>query len=384
MLTAHFGFNAKPFTRKPGVDTHDLNPAAAIAYTGLVNDLNGGFAALIVTGAPGTGKTFLLQKLLAQAPRPDNRLLLLGGSPVRFSAYVDALLDRLDANTRSSIVSGRRQQLAQRLKRLARAGTQTIVAVDDAHRLDTATAVELLALCALDPHGTRLCQLLLVGEPALTTLIKTLPKHSQRFGLNISHHRLETLNELQTHSYIAGQIAQVKPYGRNPFSDEACQSVYRYSCGVPRSVNCLCLTALVLAERAGHEQVGAAHVTSAARQLGLDRIPPVSAATHEPETETEIEAAPTPGQGTAPPSGKPNPAATFVAAAVAIALLGALVLLTLPHKSGPPNPVAGTALPIKPPFGEPSGTERSSLPAAEPGHSHPATTRPPFRAGSED
>ncbi|MBP7276058.1 MAG: hypothetical protein KBA51_07630 [Kiritimatiellae bacterium] len=115
--------------------------------------------------------------------------------------------------------------------------------------------------------------IILAGNPQLNEIIHNHPSLVQR--IQMMYH-LEPFTAAQTTEYVRHHIAAV---GGDPgaFHPDALESIFKYSGGLPRKINTLCDTALMLGFAARAPQVSAEIVNQAATDTGVfspQAVPP--------------------------------------------------------------------------------------------------------------
>jgi type II secretory pathway predicted ATPase ExeA len=223
----------------------------------------GGF--VVVTGDIGTGKTTLVEHFLNGLPEdveiarlartrlePAELLQTLvsrfGMAPFEGSrvAYIDAITDHLDA--------------------VYRRGHTALLVVDEAQSLGRDSLEELRLLTEFGGGRGRRLHVLLVGQPELGELLDGpgMDQFLQRVRLRM---HLRPLNAEAMVEYIDHRLA-VAGAAEGLFDDAACARILEYSGGVPRLVNVLCDTALMLAYGEGRRYPGLTSVDEAVAELG--------------------------------------------------------------------------------------------------------------------
>ncbi len=150
--------------------------------------------------------------------------------------------------------------------------TRTLLCIDEAHYLAQEGGLYLIHyLTNIRIQNRRahteepLFTIIMAGSPELRSAIQNEPSLSQRVQLI---YELGPLSSAQTSSYIQHHMRAV---GGDiwSFDRDALESIHRFSGGLPRKINMLCDTALMLgfASRAPH--VSAAIVAQAAADTGL-------------------------------------------------------------------------------------------------------------------
>lgn len=264
MFENHWGLMAQPFqpTPDPAFWYETAGHRRAVAY--LDHALAQREGLVVLTGAPGMGKTVLIDRLLGEADPDEVRLLRLSPGADR---NVDLLRDvaaqfgaAATARSRGDVVA----LIERGLRAEARTGRRTVMVIDAADALPLAALDDLHLLSSLEVAGHALLQIVLLGEPALR---HQLEQGAGLEGLRrrvIATHQLEPMEEKEIPGYVAHRLMLVGWRGRPDFAEDAFPALHAQSGGVPRRVNLLAGRAMLHAAIAGTDLIDAAVVRDAA------------------------------------------------------------------------------------------------------------------------
>ena len=307
MYERFFRFREKPFSLTPDPAFLYLGRHHSAAYSLLEYGVLSQAGLTVVTGEVGCGKTTLIRHLLNQLP-DQVTVGLISNTHHRFDNLLEWVLMSFGVDYQlKSAVSLYESFVNFLIAEYAR-GRRTILVIDEAQNLDTATLEELRTLSNINAQKDQVLQTILVGQPELRTTLSR-PELRQFAQRVVAHYHLGPLSEEETQSYIGHRLAQAG--GRSDlFTLEACRRIYRQSGGVPRLINLICDTTLVYAfaedaqsidaelvqavidERAAGFDVGAEDHTSASAAPGLRHVQerpaqslaPATITTHEDAT----------------------------------------------------------------------------------------------------
>jgi general secretion pathway protein A len=274
MYLSHFGFAELPFSNTPDPRFVYLSPRHEEALAHLLYGVRerGGFVQL--TGEVGTGKTTTCRYLLSQLPEGVDVALIVNPmlTPEELLA---TMCDELrvpypaEPRTRKTFVDALYQHLLAAHAR----GRRTVLIIDEAQNLSVDSLEQLRLLTNLETATEKLLQIVLIGQPELTTLLerKDLRQVAQRVT---ARYHLQPFAEKDTRAYIARRLL-VAGQNLRLFEPAALHMVHRTSRGVPRLINVICDRALLGAFSEGKRMVGARTVRRAAREVageGLSRL----------------------------------------------------------------------------------------------------------------
>jgi hypothetical protein len=137
-----------------------------------------------------------------------------------------------------------------------------VLVIDEAHTLPLKLLDEIRMLTDLARGGQPLLRVVLSGSCALEERLANpkLDSFNSRIAMRCY---LEAFNRSETADYVRAKIAMCGGDGEDVVSDDACQSVYQATEGVPRLINQLCDHALLVAFSVGRRRLEAAHIEEA-------------------------------------------------------------------------------------------------------------------------
>ncbi len=268
MYRHHFGLREKPFQIAPSPrflfpsETHDES-RARILYG--IED-NRGF--VVVYGRVGLGKTTVLLSVLEELDAKTRTALIY--QPVtsfynllRMCAHEFGLGS--ENRDEVNLIWDLNEFFIQRLSE----GEKCVLIIDEAQNLSLEILEKLRTLSNLQTENASLLQIVLVGQPELYDKLSDprLLQLRQRVGV---WHEIEALDQEETTDYILHRLHRAG--ARRPkdiFSVKVCERVHRLSGGVPRVVNQVCDTALMIAFGKETPKVTEEEVVEAARELHL-------------------------------------------------------------------------------------------------------------------
>jgi general secretion pathway protein A len=227
---------------------------------------------VILTGAPGSGKTTLCRAVVEQL---DRRTLTSFVSDPR--AGTEGLLKAVlaDFGVMDDVRNGagrmtRRElnaALRQFLGSLAPLQAFAVVVIDSADSLEVDVLQHLRMLSDIVSRD-RLLQVVLVGRPELLGLVSRpeLQQLAQRVSVRCA---LEPLEECETGDYLTHRLAVAGWSGPSLFDPAAQTRVHEFSAGNPRVINQIADRALALAWSASPTAIDAPLVDRAAAELDI-------------------------------------------------------------------------------------------------------------------
>jgi len=268
VYNAFFGFAADPFRVNPDPRFLYLSEGHAEALATLVYAVRERKGFITLTGEVGTGKTTILNALLARL-EPTVQTAFIFNTALEVEDLFATLLEELEIPPvepfrKSAALSRLNRYLIDRLER----GLQTLLIVDEAQNLSETLLEEIRMLSNLETPQSKLLQIMLVGQPELAEKL-ALPQLRQLRQRVELRHSIRPLHAQESACYLRErQLVAGHPRG-DVFSAAAERSVYRLSRGIPRVINVLADNALIVAFSRHSLRVSAQMVEDAARDLGL-------------------------------------------------------------------------------------------------------------------
>jgi general secretion pathway protein A len=194
---------------------------------------------VMITGRPGTGKTTLVDDLLASLPPKKYAVghlvssQLEGGDLLRMAAYAFGL----DAHE---------QQKAHVLIRLMsffaerhQEGLRSVLIIDEAQGLAPSALQELRRLSDLQHENDPLLQVVLLGHEGLRTLVRK-PEMEPIHQRLVAAWHLDPLGPEETIEYVRHRLERAGWKGDPGFAPGVLPVVYQFSEGIPRRINLIC------------------------------------------------------------------------------------------------------------------------------------------------
>jgi general secretion pathway protein A len=258
MYPQFFGLNQLPFRLRPDADFLYAGPEYLRARVELLGALHGNSRVVLLSGAPGVGKTLLLEDVLRDT---THRFALCRINQPHISAIelLQALLlqfgaPALDTNTSRSQLLAR---LAASIEAVGR-GVAPLLIVDDAQLLGRQTLRTFEEILGVAPR----LKILLAGRSSQGQGIDNLA-HGIFAQQEPSQVPLPALSAEGAKAYIERRLAIAGAGGKELFSEDAQAMIFRHTGGAARLINVLCDAALHAAYSRTSGHVSAAEIGAA-------------------------------------------------------------------------------------------------------------------------
>jgi type II secretory pathway predicted ATPase ExeA len=263
MYEQFFGLGEKPFSLTPNPKFVFQSEQYRTAEEALLYGVAQKEGFMLVTGAPGTGKTTLCRDLLEKLDPARYRVALIFNPFLNGVEMLQALLSEFGVKDTSAM--SKKELLdalnAFLLDQLAH-GRTCIAIFDEAQHLSTGFLEQIRVLSNLETDSEKLIQIVLVGQPELLELVRTpqMAQLDQRVSVRCS---LSHLSRDETARYIDHRLNVAGAKGRVRFEPAGVRMLHQATGGVPRLINLTADRSLLAAYTEQTRTVTAQHVRQA-------------------------------------------------------------------------------------------------------------------------
>jgi general secretion pathway protein A len=270
MLETHFGFRETPFGVTPDPRFFYSHPVYLEGLAALVHGIRSKKGFMLVTGEVGTGKTTLLRKLMRHLEATVH-FVFVSNSHLTSYGLTELMVHDLGLTNKEKGRLEMIQELNSYLIQQLRTGRTVALLIDEAQKLSDEALEGLCDLSNLETDEEKLLQIVLVGQPELTTKLSksSLRRIKQRIALHHRLHALQTPSEVEQYMRHRLQIAGYD--GPEIFGKEAIEAIWHYSAGIPRLINVICDNALTVACVAAKRKISPYMIMKAAGGLLLEQ-----------------------------------------------------------------------------------------------------------------
>jgi len=272
MYCEYYSLTQQPFEMTPDPSFLYMGEAHREGLATLVYGVRSGKGFVLLTGEVGTGKTTLLHALLGQLDPSTPSAFIFNPrlEPLDFFRVLCSELGmEVDCRTKAEYLLVLNRFLIEQLEK----GVPTpLLIVDEAQNLSPEMLEEVRLLSNLETPTSKLIQIMLVGQPELADLLNRseLRQLRQRIALR---HDLRPFDMNETAQYINGRLSRAGHTGKAIFKRSALRKVYQVTGGIPRLINSVCDSALLLGFSRDQRLLGADAIAEVAVDLDLLRSP---------------------------------------------------------------------------------------------------------------
>ena len=239
----HWGLIEKPFENTPDPRFLYKSPSILEVYAKLLYALKSNRGAAMLTGESGCGKT-LMARTLIQELNPERMEVALITNPGR---KPDELLREVLYQIGENDLPEDHTQTVHRLNEILyenfSLGKETIVVIDEGQLLEeTEVFEEIRLMLNFQLNDAFLLTLLLVGQPLLAERVRDLPQLDERLS---ARSILKPLEKEEVGAYISHRM-DMAGCTDPVFSPGAIELISQYSGGIPRRLNHICDTCLII------------------------------------------------------------------------------------------------------------------------------------------
>ncbi|HLK71992.1 MAG TPA: AAA family ATPase [Steroidobacteraceae bacterium] len=260
-----FNLRELPFRLTPDPEFLYLSKAHARAKAYMESAVWFADGFVVITGEIGCGKTTLIETFLSEL---ENDIVVARINLTQVSAieFLQSVLEQFGFQPfemkKAQLLSTLRDHLLQQYEQ----GRKIVLVVDEAQNLSQRVLEEVRLLSGIETTKDKVLRIILAGQPELNDKLDApeLEQLAQRIRLRF---HLPALSASDTQAYILHRLEVAGSQGREIFSPDTFDMIFRYTGGVPRLINSLCDTAMLAASNLNRDQVSLQDVQAAIGEL---------------------------------------------------------------------------------------------------------------------
>lgn len=264
MYCQFYGLKERPFnvTSDPAFFFSSKKHKEAISH--LVYGVSQRKGIIVLTGEIGTGKTTICRFFLNHVGKNVKTAFILNPA-FSETQLLESIIKDFGISPKSKSKLDMVWELNNFLLRESNTGNNLVLIIDEAQNLKPNLLEQIRLLSNLETEKDKLLQVILVGQPELNNRINLYDLRQLRQRVMVRYH-IGPLDNDEIRSYINHRLkvagAQSRPEGHAclparqgsasdsqsqeiKFSDEAIDSISRFSGGTPRLINMICDRALL-------------------------------------------------------------------------------------------------------------------------------------------
>ena len=268
MYYQFFGLTKNPFSMTPDPSSLFLTTAHREAIAGLTYGAFSRKGFVVLTGEAGTGKTTLLRRLVELSKESSARCSVVFNPLLSPAEFLELLLFNFGLRDMPVSKTQRLLKLEELLLETHRARKTAVLIVDEAHKLSHEVFEEIRLLTNFETGDDKLLQIVLAGQPELRGVLNhpDLWQLKQRIAVRL---QIDPLAARQVGAFIAYRWSRFGGTSPHPFTPDAVSLIAQWSRGIPRLVNSICDSALLVAFSQQTRKVDAEEILEVVRDLDL-------------------------------------------------------------------------------------------------------------------
>ncbi|MFO7603881.1 MAG: AAA family ATPase [Gammaproteobacteria bacterium] len=219
----------------------------------------------VVTGEPGVGKTLVIEQAI-KALQAETAVARIRQPRLMVTEFLFAICQQFDCLPQHLNKAALIQAIYDFATERHFEQKSVIVIVDEAHLLSADVLEEIRMLANYEQHGRKIIQIMLVGQPALNSMLSSRNRDSLSQMVRLSCH-INPLSIYEVKKYIHYRLLVADSKRSIIFPDQLLPGIMCYTGGVPRLVNILCDMMLIAAYVKKQTQVDASCLHAAVKKL---------------------------------------------------------------------------------------------------------------------
>jgi type II secretory pathway predicted ATPase ExeA len=265
--TKFYGFSENPFGILPVPKFYFPSESHREALASLQYGIEYRKGFILVLGEAGTGKTLLIQHLIATSDQ-QSRIIYFPQSDIPFHEMLKQMLLHLNLplgmETKGSMMHSLYDHLIQGLKR----DEKVILIIDEAENIKLDMIEEVRLLANLETGKSKLLQIVLVGRPELKKKLSSdiVRQIKQRIVISCW---IRPMSQEESARFIDHRLKLAGSGSSKVFTDEALSLVCHCAKGSPLALNTLCSNALSVGCELAEKRVSASTIRKVRRGDGI-------------------------------------------------------------------------------------------------------------------
>lgn len=252
MYLDYWGFEEFPFENVPDPDFFYMSKAHEEGLTRLLYAAQMRKGGAMLSGDIGCGKTTLSKVYIQELSEDKFDIGLIINPKLEPREFLQEVLYQFDIadipDSKVKCLHALNEKMISNLKE----GKETILIVDEAQLLDSATFEEIRLLLNFQLNNRFLLTIILLGQPELRDKVSSIEQLDQRIAIK---YHLRPFDKEETAKYILFRQEKAGKKG-NAFNTEAMDEIYEHSGGVPRKINNLCDLSLLIGFSSNEKIIG--------------------------------------------------------------------------------------------------------------------------------
>lgn len=245
MYLEFFNLHTQPFQLTPDPEFLFFSKAHSRAKAYMEYTIWNRDSFVVITGEIGSGKTTLIQHLLADIDE-DVIVAKIHQTQLNELEFYQAVLVEFGFKPYNATKVELLDMLNSFLLEQYDQGRQVVLIIDEAQNLTARVLEEVRLMTGLETDKGKILNLILVGQPELRDTLDAPGMEQLNQRIRFRFH-LKALTEEEIKEYVELRLQVAGNENQQIFLDDTIGLIKRYSGGIPRLINSLCDTAMILA-----------------------------------------------------------------------------------------------------------------------------------------
>ncbi|MEM3448880.1 MAG: AAA family ATPase [Nitrososphaerota archaeon] len=285
MYELFYGMKKRAFENIIDAETFFLSPTHKEASDFILGLLNSSENYILILGEYGVGKTYLCNYIYANLSKDlySSSVVIISHPNISYNGIISKICETVDPSLPSKATLDPHDSLINYFQSQSMDKQVTIIA-DDVQEMDANTLRNLLSLGKIVSNGKPVIRLILFAHPSFLKLLKypVMEPYDQRIR---RRYLLKPFDRIQTKEYIYFRMVKAGGRGIPIFDDNAIDTIYQYSKGIPRLINNICEISLEIAATLRATTITSSIIAEAIKTL--DILPSHTAISPKPEEASE-------------------------------------------------------------------------------------------------
>lgn len=265
MYREFFGLKEKPFNVTSDPTFFFLSRVHKEAFSHLIYGIKERKGFLEITGEIGAGKTTLCRALLNQLDINTKSAFIFNSTLLK-RHLLQAILEDFGIPVETKTNAAMMRQFNNFLVEELAKNNNVVLIIDEAQNLRPSVLEELRLLSNLETEKEKLFQMILVGQPELRDKINSPSLKQLKQRISVRFH-IAPLEKDEVVEYIYHRLKIAGSNGEIHFAEDALDTIFKYSGGIPRLINKVCDKALLFAYVMETKSIGLSLIERSIREI---------------------------------------------------------------------------------------------------------------------
>jgi type II secretory pathway predicted ATPase ExeA len=249
MYNSHFGFSSSPFENTLAPRFLFLSSGHNEVISALLFFIREKKSFALVCADVGTGNTMLINHLLSRLPQTVHPIVIANPN-VKYTEILRYIARTLNIAGPAKSLLQLIDEVKLALVENARKGRRFVLIIDEAHLLSPSSLEAVRLLSNIETSEKKLLQILLIGQYELSHKLSMPEMRQLRQRINVNRF-LSPMSAEETFQYVNYRLKVAGSNFDSCFEPDCKKEIFKRTGGVPRAINRLCDSALLICKTRG-------------------------------------------------------------------------------------------------------------------------------------